>query len=85
MSPFARYLVLPAALLFALSSAAHAAGSYRKQAMFPDLVIAGVPTPKLSVPALPQVNPAQLLGGCGRGRVRDLQTNLCHGPGDIGR
>jgi hypothetical protein len=27
----------------------------------------------------------QLLGGCGRGRVRDPKTNQCRGPGDIVR
>jgi hypothetical protein len=85
MSRFARYVVLPATLLLILSGVANAAGSYRKQPMFPGLVIAGVPTPKVALPTLPQVNPAQLLGGCGRGRVRDPQTNVCHGPGDIGR
>ena len=82
---FARYLALPATLLLALSGAAQAAGSYQKQPTFPGLVIAGVPTPKVSLPALPQINPAQMLGGCGRGRVRDPQTNVCRGPGDVGR
>jgi len=24
-----------------------------------------------------------VFGGCGRGRVRDIHTNQCHGPADI--
>ena len=49
------------------------------------LVIGGVPTPKVTLPPLPQINPGQVLGGCGRGRIRDPQTNSCRGPGNIGR
>jgi hypothetical protein len=33
-----------------LADAAHAAGSYQKEPMFPVLVIAGVPGPKVSLP-----------------------------------
>ncbi len=85
MSRRAQILVLALALGLSLSGAANAAGSYEKRPMFPNLVLAGVPTPRVSLPAMPQVNPAQLLGGCGHGRIRDPQTNSCHGPGDVGR
>ena len=27
----------------------------------------------------------QILGGCGRGRVRDPRTNECRGPADVSR
>jgi hypothetical protein len=38
------------------------------------------------VPKLPKVSipsPKRLLGGCGRGAIRDPQTHKCRGPGDI--
>jgi len=40
-----------------------------------------IPHPKLSIPRL---SPKHLLGGCGRGAIRDPQTHKCRGPGDIG-
>jgi hypothetical protein len=38
-----------------------------------------------STPSVQGTGPEQLLGGCGRGRVRDPRTNQCRGPADIGR
>jgi hypothetical protein len=35
----------------------------------------GIPTPSIS--------PNHLLGGCGRGRYRDLKTQICRGPADV--
>ena len=77
-------IVVTAAFVVLTSSMSQAAGSYQKKPMFPGLVKAGLPTPNISLPSPPQINPAQLLGGCGRGRVRDPQTNSCRGPGDFG-
>lgn len=33
-------------------------------------------------PSLPQLSPHEILGGCGKGRVRDAETHRCRGPGD---
>ena len=68
-----------------ISSPSQAAGSYQKRPMFDHLIIAGVPLPHVTLPSPPQINPAQLLGGCGRGRIHDSRTNSCRGPGDVGR
>jgi hypothetical protein len=38
------------------------------------------PTPSISVPGEAVSN---LIGGCGRGRVRDPQSHTCRGPGDV--
>lgn len=72
------------ALLVVSSYLANAAGSYQKRLMFDHLVIAGVPRPAITFPSLPEINPSQVLGGCGRGRIRQPLTSSCHGPGDIG-
>jgi hypothetical protein len=84
MLRFARFLIFTSALFLMQEGAGHAAGSYQKRPMFDHAVIAGVPTPSISLPPAPQINPAQFFRGCGRGRVRDSHTNLCYGPGDIG-
>jgi hypothetical protein len=54
----------------------------------PAATVGAAPPP--SSPATTSVPPAmqgtsqeQLLGGCGRGRVRDPRTNQCRGPADI--
>jgi hypothetical protein len=84
MSRLVERLLFALTLLLMLGDAAHAAGSYQKQPMFPGLVVAGVPTPPVALPSVPQINPAQFFRGCGRGRVRDTHTNLCYGPADVG-
>lgn len=62
-------------------SASQAAGSFQTKPVF-QVVTTGVapPTPQISVP---NVSPTDLVGGCGRGRVRDPQTHMCRGPADI--
>jgi len=50
MSRFAQNSAFLLALSVMLADAAHAAGSYQKEPMFPFLVIAGVPGPKVSLP-----------------------------------
>jgi hypothetical protein len=57
-------------------SDSQAAGSFQK----PAVVTAGVSTP---APSVPTISPTDLVGGCGRGRVRDPQTHACRGPADI--
>jgi len=44
-----------------------------------------VPGPPASAPPAAVPTPGPLLGGCGRGRVRDPHTNLCRGPADVSR
>jgi hypothetical protein len=78
-------LAVIAAALWMMNTPSQAAGSCQKRPPFDHLVIGGVPTPKVTLPPLPQINPGQVLGGCGRGRIRDPQTNSCRGPGNIGR
>jgi hypothetical protein len=79
-------LVVIATALGMINTPGQAAGSWRKQPMFPDVVKAGppIPTPSLHLPSLPSLSPGQVLGGCGRGRIRNLQTHSCRGPADIG-
>ena len=78
-------LIVTATALGMIDSPGNAAGSYHKRTeTFDHLVIGGVPTPKVTLPPAPQINPQQFFQGCGRGRVRDPQNHLCHGPGDIG-
>lgn len=31
----------------------------------------------------PSIVPSDALGGCGRGRYRDLKTHACRGPADV--
>ena len=85
MRRFAKRLTL-ASVLVLLSSVAYSAGSYHKRTepLFDHLVIAGAPHPPVTLPKPPQIDPAYMFGGCGRGRIRDLQTHTCHGPGDLG-
>jgi hypothetical protein len=63
-------------------SNAFAAGSFQTQPAFPKVYTAGVAirTPSVSLPSL---SAHDLVGGCGRGRVRDAGTHKCLGPGDI--
>jgi hypothetical protein len=65
-----------------MGSESQAAGSFQTKPAFPTVVTAGVSTvtPSVSVPSL---SAGDLVGGCGRGRVRDAQTHQCRGPADI--
>jgi len=81
-----RFLILITALSASTASTCHAGGTYRNGPMFvfPDdvkTVKAGMPS--VHLPSMPHVTAADLVGGCGRGRVRDQQTHGCRGPGDI--
>jgi hypothetical protein len=70
------FLVLIVAVAAATWSASQAAGSFQK----PAVVTAGVASP---TPSVPNITAGDLVGGCGRGRVRDPQTHACRGPADI--
>jgi hypothetical protein len=62
-------------------SSCQAAGSFQKPEPRP-LVMAGF-APSLPTIKMPKLSATDLVGGCGRGRVRDPETNGCRGPGDI--
>lgn len=57
-----------------------AAGSFQTRPAFQGVVTAGVATP---VPTVPNISASDLVGGCGRGRIRDPKTNTCRGPADV--
>jgi hypothetical protein len=46
------------------------------------VVMAGM-APPLPTITMPNVTVNDLVGGCGKGRVRDSQTHGCRGPADI--
>jgi hypothetical protein len=56
-----------------------AAGSFQTR---PAFATAGI-APSLPSVALPDASARDLVGGCGKGRVRDPQTRGCRGPADI--
>jgi len=63
-------------------SSCQAAGSFQTKPAFPNVVMAGM-APPLPTITLPNVSAGDLVGGCGKGRVRDPQTHGCRGPADI--
>jgi hypothetical protein len=61
-------------------SACQAAGSYQTKPPFPkEISTAGI----APAPRAPDISAGDLVGGCGRGRMRDPQTHMCRGPADI--
>jgi hypothetical protein len=76
------FLALVTVSTAAVGSHSQAAGSFQTKPAFATVVTAGVApaTPSVSVP---NVSAGDLVGGCGRGRVRDPQTHQCRGPADI--
>jgi len=77
-----RFPVLVMALTTLAWSDCQAAGSFQTRPAFPTVVTAGF-APPLPTITMPNVSASDLVGGCGRGRVRDPQTHGCHGPADI--
>ena len=77
-----RVLMLAVALTVATWSSCQAAGSFQTKAAFTTVVTAGV-APALPTVSLPNISATDLVGGYGRGRVRDTASHACHGPADI--
>jgi hypothetical protein len=77
-----RFVILVMALTVATWSDCQAVGSFQTKPAFPKVVTAGI-APPLPIITLPDVSARDLVGGCGRGRVRDHQTHGCRGPADI--
>jgi len=77
-------LILISAMAFTAPtwSNCQAAGSFQTRPAFAPVVTAGV-APSLPTVTAPNVSAGDLVGGCGRGRVRDPQTHTCRGPADI--
>jgi hypothetical protein len=63
-------------------SNSQAAGSFQTKPAFPNVVMAGF-APELPTLTMPSVSASDLVGGCGKGRIRDPQTRGCRGPADI--
>ena len=76
------FLVLVTAMMAITWSGSRAAGSFQTKPAFQTVVTAGVASATPTV-NLPSVSAGDLVGGCGRGRVRDPQTHTCRGPADI--
>jgi hypothetical protein len=77
-----RFLILVIAFTASTWSNCQAVGSFQTKPAFPKVVTAGI-APPLPTITLPDVSARDLVGGCGRGRVRDHQTHGCRGPADI--
>ena len=77
-----RLLALIVACTAVMCLRSQAAGSFQTKPAFPSVVTAGVAVriPSISVP---DFSARDLVGGCGRGRIRDPQTHTCRGPADI--
>jgi hypothetical protein len=77
-----RFLILVMAFAVPAWSNCQAVGSFQTKPAFPKVVTAGI-APALPSITLPNLSAKDLVGGCGRGRVRDHQTQGCRGPADI--
>jgi hypothetical protein len=72
-------LLLATTLSATAWSTCQAAGSFQKPE--PHVIKAGMPS--IPMPSMPDVTAGDLVGGCGRGRIRDPHTHGCRGPADI--
>jgi hypothetical protein len=77
-----RFLLLVMALAASTWSTCQAIGSFQTRPAFSE-VASDDDTPVLPTVAWPNVSARNFVGGCGKGRVSDLQTHGCRGPADI--
>jgi len=77
-----RFVISVIAFTIPAWSDCQAAGSFQTKPAFPKVVTAGI-APPLPTITLPDVSARDLVGGCGRGRIRDTQTRGCRGPADL--
>ena len=75
-----RFLALVLAFAVPTWSTSQAAGSFQTKPPFPSVVRAGMPMPDIT---LPKMSADDLVGGCGKGRVRDTGTHGCRGPANV--
>jgi hypothetical protein len=78
-----RLPMLVIALTASTWSNCQAVGSFQTRPAFPGAVRADDP-PLPPTIAWPNASVSTLVGGCGKGRVRDVQTRGCRGPADMG-
>jgi hypothetical protein len=76
------FFVMTITLMASTWSECQAAGSFQTRPAFSGVVMAGM-APPLPTITMPNVSATDLVGGCGRGRVRDTHTHGCRGPADI--
>ena len=76
-----RIVMLVLALTVVATTNSEAAGSFQRPDPRP-VVTAGI-APSLPSISMPNLSAKDLVGGCGKGRVRDPETHGCRGPGDI--
>src|ERR1700730_17121074 len=77
-----RFVISVIAFTVPAWSACQAVGSFQTKPAFPKVVTAGF-APPLPTITLPDVSARDLVGGCGRGRIRDHHAHGCRGPADI--
>jgi hypothetical protein len=77
-----RFSMLVMALTASTWSSCQAVGSFQTRPPFPSAVRADDP-PLPPTITWPNASVSVLFGGCGKGRVRDLQTRGCRGPADM--
>ena len=78
---FIRFLMLATAFTATSWSDCQAAGSFQKPE--PRTVVTAGIAPSLPSISMPNLSAKDLVGGCGKGRVRDPQTHGCRGPADL--
>jgi hypothetical protein len=77
-----RLPMLVLALTASTWSSCQAVGSFQTKPLFPSAVTVDDP-PLPPTFTWPNASVSAFVGGCGKGRVRDLQTRGCRGPADI--
>jgi hypothetical protein len=75
-----RFLILVMAFMVTTWSNGQAARSFQIKPAFPEKVVTAGVAPSITIT---NVSAGDLVGGCGRGRIRDSQTHGCGGPADI--
>jgi hypothetical protein len=76
------FLILVVSLAAPTWSSCQPVGSFQTKPAFPDMVR----SEDSDLPAAntwPNPSPSSLVGGCGKGRVREPQIHTCRGPADI--
>jgi hypothetical protein len=76
------FVILVTALSATTWSTCQAVGSFQTKPAFPSDTAAG-DSPVLPTVTWPKISAGDLVGGCGKGRVSDAQTHVCHGSADI--
>jgi hypothetical protein len=76
-----RFLMLVTAFTAITWVNCQAAGSFQRAE--PRVILTAGFAPSLPSVSMPNMSASDLVGGCGKGRVRDPQAHGCRGPADI--